>query len=106
MKLKDEVIDYEVNDLKIDVSTFGLFFLPGHVNERSLDVIVNDFGSASGTFAHLLFVSWIAFDTEAYLLQSSLFQYLFGHIAVLDILEKSIHRCAENGYYIKQNKKN
>lgn len=82
--------------LKIDMSALGLFFLPRHVNEWPLDVIVNDFGTAARPLAHFLLVRRIAFDSQPDLLKASLLQNLFGHVTVLDVLEEPIHGRAED----------
>lgn len=45
--------------LEVYVPTLALFLLPGHPDEGSLDVVVNDFGSTAWPLFHLFFVCWI-----------------------------------------------
>ena len=84
--------------LKINVSAFGLFLFPRHVYKRPLDVVVNDFSSATWSLANFFLVRWVTFNSKSNLFKASLLQDLFGHITVLDVFEESIHGGAENGY--------
>lgn len=73
------------------MATLGLLLLPGHVDKRSLQVVVDDLHPAAGPLLDLLLVRGIALDTESDLLQTSILQHLLGHLAVFDILEKAVH---------------
>jgi hypothetical protein len=84
------------------MSTLGFFFLPGHVNERPLDVIVNNFGAPSWSLAHFFLISRVTFDSQTYIFKAPLFQHLLGHVTVLNVLEKSIHGGAEDGCKTKR----
>lgn len=45
--------------LEVDVAALSLLFLPGHADERSLYVVVDDLGPAAGTLLHFLLVGRI-----------------------------------------------
>lgn len=47
--------------LEVHVSTLAFLLFPGHADEGSLDVVVDDFRSTTGTLFHLLFVCWITY---------------------------------------------
>lgn len=53
--------------------------------------------SAAGSCLNFFDVRWIAFDAEADFLQGSLFHHLLGNLAILNVLEKSVHGSAGNG---------
>ena len=82
--------------LEVHVPALGLLLLPGHVNERALNVVVDDLGLAARSDAHLLLVGRIAFDAESELLEAAVLEHLFGDVAVLDIFKKSVQTGAVN----------
>lgn len=79
------------------MSTFGLLFLPAHVNEGALHVVVDDVGPTARSLLDLLLVRRVALDAQPDLLQSSLLHHLLGDIAVLYVLKEPVHRCAVDG---------
>lgn len=46
--------------LEVHVTAFPFLLLPGHADERALDVVVDDFRTAARTPFHLLLVSGVA----------------------------------------------
>jgi len=79
------------------MATLCFLLLPGHVDERSLHIAVDDFSPSTGTPSDLLFVGGVSLYATAYLLQTAILHHLFGHIAVLDVLEESVHGSAVHG---------
>ena len=75
--------------LEVDVSGLVLLLLPAHVDERSLDVVVNDLSAAARALLDLLLVRGVALDAQLDLLETALAQDVFGHVAVLDVSEES-----------------
>ena len=84
--------------LEVDVATLGLLLLPRHVYERPLHVAVDDLGLVARAQAHLLLVRRIALDAEAELLEAAILEHLFGHVAVLDVLEEAVQIRAVDYY--------
>lgn len=60
------------------------------MDEGALHVVVDDLGTAAWSLAHLFFVRGIALDAEADFFQASVFQDLFGHVAVFDVFEEPV----------------
>lgn len=57
---RSQVADrFALHALEVDVAALSLLFLPGHADERSLHVVIDDLGSAAGTLLHFLLVGRI-----------------------------------------------
>lgn len=50
--------------LEVHVAALPFLLLPGHADERSLDVVVDDLGATSRTPLHLLFIGWVAWRKQ------------------------------------------
>lgn len=54
---------FRLEALEVYMPALGFLFLPRHVDERPLDVVVYDLCTTSWPFADFLFVCWVAFNS-------------------------------------------